>query len=56
MSGLEKRVVFIGDDLEGVALEVIAAEEEEEEFVVIHAMNMRKRFRGLYGEVRKWAK
>jgi hypothetical protein len=56
MSGSEKRVVFIGDDLEGVALEVIAAEEEEEEFVVIHAMNMRKRFRGLYGEVRKWAK
>lgn len=56
MSGLEKRVVFIGDDLEGVALEVIAAEGEEEEFVVIHAMNMRKRFRGLYGEVRKWAK
>jgi len=56
MSSLEKRVVFIGDDLEGVALEVIAAEEEEEEFVVIHAMNMRKRFRGLYGEVRKWAK
>lgn len=55
-SGIEKRVVFIGDDLEGIALEVIAAEEVEEEFVVIHAMNMRNRFRGLYGEVRKWEK
>jgi hypothetical protein len=55
-SGMEKRVVFIGDDLEGVALEVIAVEEVEEEFVVIHAMNMRNRFRGLYEEVRKWEK
>jgi hypothetical protein len=53
---IEKRVVFVGEDLEGVALEVIAAEEDEEEFVVIHAMNMRKRFRGLYEEARKWAK
>jgi hypothetical protein len=56
ISGREKRVVFIGDDLEGISLEVIAAEEEEDKFVVIHAMNMRKRFRGLYGEVRKWEK
>lgn len=55
-SGLEQRVVFIGDDLEGVALEVIAIEEDEEEFVVIHAMDMRKRFRGIYEEVRQWAK
>jgi hypothetical protein len=55
-SGIEKRVVFVGDDLEGVALEVIAAEEDEEAFVVIHAMNMRKRFRGLCEEVRKWEK
>jgi len=55
-SGMEKRVVFIGDDLEGVALEVIAAEEVEEEFVVIHAMNMRNCFRGLYEEVHKWEK
>lgn len=54
--GIEKRVVFVGDDLERVALEVIAAEEDEEAFVVIHAMNMRKQFRGLYEEVRKWEK
>ncbi|HEX7279745.1 MAG TPA: hypothetical protein VF255_09000 [Solirubrobacterales bacterium] len=44
---VSQRVVFVGDDLEGVALEVVAAEDEEDEFVVIHAMNMRKRFRGL---------
>lgn len=53
---VDQRVVFIGDDLEGVTLEVIAIEEEEEEFVVIHAMNMRKRFRTVYEEVRQWAK
>ncbi len=55
-SAVDQRVVFIGDDLEGVALEVIAIEEDEEAFVVIHAMNMRKRFRGVYEEVRQWAK
>ena len=55
-SDVSQRVVFLGDDLEGVALEVMAVEEEEGEFVVIHAMNMRKRFRGFYEEVRQWAK
>lgn len=53
---VSRRVVFLGDDLEGVALEVAAVEEDSEEFVVIHAMNMRKRFRGFYEEVRRWAK
>jgi len=52
---VSQRVVFLGDDLEGVELEVVAVEEEEE-FVVIHAMNMRNRFRGLYEEARQWAK
>lgn len=55
-SGVRQRVVFVGDDLEGVALEVMAVEEEEEEFIVIHAMNMRKRFRGFYEEARRWAR
>lgn len=55
-SDVSQRVVFLGDDLEGVQLEVVAVEEEEEEFVVIHAMNIRNRFRGLYEEARQWAK
>jgi hypothetical protein len=55
-SDVSQRVVFVGDDLEGVALEVMAVEEEEEELVVIHAMDMRKRFRGFYEEARQWAK
>ena len=57
-SGPDKRVFFLGDDLEGVALEVVAAEfeEEEEEFLVIHAMNVRARFLALYEEAKEWRK
>lgn len=53
---VDQRVVFIGEDLEGVAMEVVAVEEDDDGFVVIHAMNMRKRFRTIYEEVRQWAK
>lgn len=53
----DKRVLFLGDDLESVALEILAAENEEKgEFTVIHAMNLRPRFRELYEEARKWRK
>jgi len=52
----EKHVLFLGDDLEGVALEVLAAENEEEEFTVIHAMNLRNKYFGLYEEVREWGR
>jgi len=54
--GPDKHVLFLGDDLEGVALEVLAAENEEEEFTVIHAMNLRDRHLGLYGEAKEWRK
>ena len=55
-SGVDRKVYFLGDDLEEVALEVVAAEAAEEDFRVIHAMEVRKRFRGLYEEARSWAK
>lgn len=55
-SDVDRRVYFLGDDLEEVALEVVAVELDEEEFTVIHAMELRKRFRGLYEEARAWAK
>jgi hypothetical protein len=54
--GADKRVYFFGEDLEGVSLEVVAAENEEEEFTVIHAMNFRDRFLDLYEEAREWQK
>jgi hypothetical protein len=55
-SGPDRRITFLGDDLEGVALEVMAAERNDEEFLVIHAMNLRNHHRGLYEEARPWRK
>jgi hypothetical protein len=52
--GSDKRVFFFGDDLEGVALEITAAENDKEEFTVIHAMNLRSKYLGLYEEAREW--
>lgn len=54
--GPDKRVFFFGDDLEGVQLEVVAAENVEEEFTVIHAMNLRNKYLGLYEEAMRWRK
>lgn len=54
--GSDRRVLFLGDDLEGVPLEVLAAENVEEEFTVIHAMNRRAKYLGLYEEARRWRK
>ncbi|MFL5899525.1 MAG: hypothetical protein ACJ76D_13905 [Solirubrobacterales bacterium] len=54
--GPDKHTLFLGDDLEGVALEVLAAENEEEEFTVIHAMDLRRRFLALYEEAKEWRK
>jgi hypothetical protein len=53
-SGPDKRVYFFGDDLEGVPLEVVAVQTEDEQFTVIHAMNLRNRFLGLYEEAKEW--
>jgi hypothetical protein len=52
--GRDDRVLFFGDDAEGAALEVIAVDTTEEEFLVIHAMELRDRNRGLYEEARGW--
>ena len=43
------RVLFLGDDDSGRALEVIAVEEADR-LVVIHAMDLRPKFRTLYEE------
>jgi hypothetical protein len=55
-SDVDRRVYFLGNDLEEVALEVVAVELDEDEFTVIHAMELRDRFRGLYEEARSWEK
>jgi hypothetical protein len=48
------RVLFFGDDAEGVPLEVFAVETSEEKFLVIHAMELRDHNKGLYQEARGW--
>lgn len=52
--GVDLRVLFLGEDLEAVELEVVAVELDEHELLVVHAMRMRSRFRGLFEEARRW--
>ena len=53
---VDTRLVFLGDDPDGVALEVIAVEPDNELLVVIHAMKMRPRYKTRYEEARRWQK
>jgi hypothetical protein len=48
------RLVFLGDDDEGTALEVMAVELEDDTLLVIHAMPLRDRYRKQYEEAQKW--
>lgn len=48
------RLVFLGDDADGTALEVMAVELDDGSLLVIHAMALRDRYREQYEEARKW--
>ena len=48
------RLVFLGDDIDGVALEVMGVELEDSSLLVIHAMPLRDRYREQYEEAKKW--
>jgi hypothetical protein len=48
------RLVFLGDDADGIALEVMAVELEDGSLLVIHAMALRDRYREQYEEAKKW--
>ena len=52
-SEAELRLVFLGEDSAGVPLEVIAVETDGESLMVIHAMELRPRYRNTYEEVRR---
>jgi hypothetical protein len=43
-----KRIVFLGDDLHGRALEIMAIESERDVLLVIHAMDLRDKYRARY--------
>jgi hypothetical protein len=45
-----------GDDADGVPLEVLAVELEDESLLVIHAMELRRRYQGKYEEAKQWPK
>lgn len=48
-SGLQERLVFVGDDESGRALEVLAVRTDRG-LLVIHAMDLRPKWRQLYEE------
>ncbi len=48
------RRLYLGDDADGVALEVIAIPVHTDELFVIHAMELRDQFRARYLEAKKW--
>lgn len=51
-AGASRRLVFLGDDAKGTALEVMAVELEDGSLLVIHAMPLRDRYRKQYEEVK----
>jgi hypothetical protein len=52
----DPRFLFLGPDIEGMPLEVVAVAPEDGSLVIIHAMPLRERYHGWYGEVAKWEK
>jgi hypothetical protein len=51
---LDARLVCLGDDPQGQAIEVIVVEGSKEELIVIHAMALRKKYTDQYEEARRW--
>lgn len=52
----DPRFLFLGADLEGMPLEVVAVAPRDGSLVIIHAMPLRERYHGWYEEVTKWEK
>jgi hypothetical protein len=50
------RYVYLGDDADGLALEVMAVELSSGDLLVIHAMPLRKKYRRDYQEAKRWRK
>jgi hypothetical protein len=50
----DDRLVVLGDDAAGEELEVMAVEGPKGELVVIHAMELREKYRAQYKEAKRW--
>jgi hypothetical protein len=53
-SGATPRFLFLGDDQQGRAVEVMAVEKDDQSLLVIHAMELRDRYRLDYEEAKRW--
>ena len=53
-AGAVPRLVYLGDDSDGIPLEVMAVELEDGSLLVIHAMPLRDRYRESYEEAKRW--
>lgn len=51
---VDPRLVCLGDDPDGQAIEVIAVEGSKDELIVIHAMALRKKYTDQYEEAKRW--
>jgi hypothetical protein len=49
-----ERLLFLGDDQDGVPLEVLAVELLDDSLYVIHAMELRPRYNKRYKEAKPW--
>lgn len=54
LAGATARLIFLGDDAKGRALEVMAIELSDAELLVIHAMPLREKYRAAYEEAKRW--
>ena len=50
----DDRLLYLGDDDHGAPLEVIAVALDQDEFLVIHAMPLRHKYRKQYQEAERW--
>ena len=53
-AGLTTRLVYLGDDAAGNALEVMAVELRGGDLLVIHAMPLREKYRAHYEGTKQW--
>ncbi|HEX6844310.1 MAG TPA: hypothetical protein VF235_04260 [Actinomycetota bacterium] len=51
---LDDRLLYLGEDEGGVALEIMAVELDKGDLFVIHAMPVRRKYRARYEEARRW--
>ena len=50
----DERLAYLGDDADGVPLEVLAVEVEDGGLYVIHSMPLRAKYRAEYEEAKAW--